>query len=487
MKKFSVVVIISVLAVLLSCENKDGLVEEGTTRVKGQIYRYESEELTITQDNPYDYDFDCVTLASTKVDTNGYFSVNFPLKQPDIVQIRTGSELLLDVLYVFPGKETNAILNNLNEEELRAEFKGDAAIFNNYRFDFRNKFVKDTSYYNRLNYGDLETAMEYADKRREKQNKFYEDYFKNVEVPKIVETFEKSRIGYEWANFKIKWALAHYFYRPNEWNKSFPKDYFGFLNEINLVEPHLSEFLADYLEALIWQWHINQKRKGTTPTAQERARAKFNMAKNKFTGATRDIAMATNLYNLLTYDFHPKMTGVIRELLNDFKNEIKNKNYLPPLVKKFEKRMNLTKGNAAPEFILPNVYEAPVALSDFKGKVVYIEFWSSDYPIYKQRVPLMQELVARFRNNENLALVYIGAEKKPFQRWRAFVLDNKMPGYQLYMENQFRNEVARDYLVKSLPAYYIIDKEGKIYKSDFLLMENKELIETLSRLANSNI
>ena len=53
---------------------------------------------------------------------------------------------------------------------------------------------------------------------------------------------------------------------------------------------------------------------------------------------------------------------------------------------------------AAPEFTVPGLTGGPIALSDFRGKVVFLNFWATWCPPCKQEMPSMERLYRRYKD-----------------------------------------------------------------------------------------
>ena len=53
-------------------------------------------------------------------------------------------------------------------------------------------------------------------------------------------------------------------------------------------------------------------------------------------------------------------------------------------------------GKAAPEFQLPNLKQESVKLSEYKGKVVYLDFWASWCGPCKKTFPWLNELQKKY-------------------------------------------------------------------------------------------
>ena len=128
---------------------------------------------------------------------------------------------------------------------------------------------------------------------------------------------------------------------------------------------------------------------------------------------------------------------------------IKNKDYV------------LNKGVAAPPFSLLNQNGETISLADFKGKVVYIDFWGVDckpcIAAIKNDVPQLHD---RYKEKE-IVFINICVQGNE-QRWKESLVQHNVEGINLFAEGWIDNPVCKAYRVSPIPHYVLIDKDGKI-------------------------
>jgi thiol-disulfide isomerase/thioredoxin len=137
----------------------------------------------------------------------------------------------------------------------------------------------------------------------------------------------------------------------------------------------------------------------------------------------------------------------------------------------------LAPGNPAPDFELPDSSGKLSRLSDFKGSIVYIDFWGTwCYPCI-QEIPDALQLQAKYKD-QPVTFLYVAMEydSTDIANWKEFIsgnnarfgnlLNNKpFPGIHLVAEKQFRNESIRDYKINFAPTHVLIDQNGYIVKA----------------------
>jgi thiol-disulfide isomerase/thioredoxin len=115
-------------------------------------------------------------------------------------------------------------------------------------------------------------------------------------------------------------------------------------------------------------------------------------------------------------------------------------------------------GQPAPPFTLPSLLQdQPVSLTQFSGKVIYLDFWASWCAPCRTSFPLLNKLHQKLKGQGfevvavNLDEDKASAEKflKDFPVSFAILRDSK-------------GEWADKYVVESMPTSFIIDKQGVI-------------------------
>ncbi len=112
---------------------------------------------------------------------------------------------------------------------------------------------------------------------------------------------------------------------------------------------------------------------------------------------------------------------------------------------------------SAPDFSVPGLAGPVLRLSDFKDRVVFLNFWATWCPPCKEEMPSMERLYRRFRER-GFTMVAISIDANtpavaPFVRHLGLTfpigLDPKM-------------EVAARYGLRALPTTVLIDRGGRM-------------------------
>lgn len=109
------------------------------------------------------------------------------------------------------------------------------------------------------------------------------------------------------------------------------------------------------------------------------------------------------------------------------------------------------------DFTLKDLEGKTVSLSDFKGKIVFIDFWASWCPPCVQSIPAVEELYNKNKDNPNIVFLGINVNEDK-QKVIDFVKEKGIT-YKILLGD---NEVMSKYKIRSIPSFFILDKDGNI-------------------------
>lgn len=123
---------------------------------------------------------------------------------------------------------------------------------------------------------------------------------------------------------------------------------------------------------------------------------------------------------------------------------------------------NLTvvkKAVPASDFELQDMDDEKVKLSDYRGKVVLLNFWATWCPPCIREMPSMERLHQQV-DADDFKVIAVNQMEDVDQ---VFAFTGQLevdPTFAILFDST--SEVSRDYAVRGLPTTYLIDKEGNI-------------------------
>lgn len=117
-------------------------------------------------------------------------------------------------------------------------------------------------------------------------------------------------------------------------------------------------------------------------------------------------------------------------------------------------------GNAAtraPDFSLPDAQGGTIQLSDYRGKVVLVDFWTTYCGACKIEIPWFTEFQNSYRDR-GFTVLGVSLDEEGWKVLRPFI-EEKDINYPVVLGG---DEVADRYGVQALPTTFLIDRDGRI-------------------------
>ena len=142
-----------------------------------------------------------------------------------------------------------------------------------------------------------------------------------------------------------------------------------------------------------------------------------------------------------------------------FRPEIKTAEYLDTLEKFHTNIQRLKSGNDAPDFQLKDNNGKTVSLSNFRGKIVYIDFWGVHCGACIIDIEGNATKVHKKYKDVVFINVCVDVEEK---EWKKSLKTLELEGINVLAKGWINNQVCKDYGINAIPHYVLIDKQGKL-------------------------
>ena len=121
----------------------------------------------------------------------------------------------------------------------------------------------------------------------------------------------------------------------------------------------------------------------------------------------------------------------------------------------------------APDFAAPDTLGQVVRLSDYRGKYVIVDFWASWCGDCRREIPLLKQYYEEMTNTSiqgtPVQFLSLSFDSKA-EQWKQYLAKEQLPWPQIStLEPKWQdNPVTQAYRLHWIPAFLVIDPEGKV-------------------------
>ncbi len=117
---------------------------------------------------------------------------------------------------------------------------------------------------------------------------------------------------------------------------------------------------------------------------------------------------------------------------------------------------------AAPDFSLVDLAGNTVRLSDYRGKVVVVDFWATWCGPCKASFPAVQKVVDRYSSDDNVKFLFIDTRETVADKRQNAInfLEETKYTFHVLLDND--NKVYESFSVTGIPTKFVIDGKGNI-------------------------
>ena len=146
----------------------------------------------------------------------------------------------------------------------------------------------------------------------------------------------------------------------------------------------------------------------------------------------------------------------------------------------------LTVGKEAPDFALPTLEDTNVRLSDYRGKVVFLNFWATWCKPCREEMPSMEVLYKNFER-EGLVVLAVSIDRVTTKKDIPPFISSMNLTFPVLVDSW--GQTDKRYKLMGVPETYIIDRQGILREKiigprDWTVLDNLQTITGL--LKNSS-
>jgi len=134
----------------------------------------------------------------------------------------------------------------------------------------------------------------------------------------------------------------------------------------------------------------------------------------------------------------------------------------------------------APDFSIQSISGEQITLSDFRGKVVILDFWDTWCPPCRKGIPDFIEIYSSVKDS-GFVMIGIAFGREGVQKVKTFAQEYNINYPVIVATEQLMNDYGP---IRSIPTAFIIDKKGRIIKRYVGLRPKTEFEHDIQYLLN---
>lgn len=138
-------------------------------------------------------------------------------------------------------------------------------------------------------------------------------------------------------------------------------------------------------------------------------------------------------------------------------------------------QQTLVVGAKFPDFETKDLDGKPLSVSNYKGKIVLIDFWATWCGPCVYELPNVIKAYGKY-HDKGFEIIGISLDDSE-PKLRSFLKDKNMNWSQYFDGSRWKNKLAQKYGVQAIPATFLLDGEGKIIARD---LRGEKLDEALA-------
>ena len=430
-------------------------------RIEGKIKKYAGEPVVVT------YSKGKLDMSETvRVAKNGKFVYENAEYVATFITIADNRLALV----LEPGSCVEMQVDLKDAQNIEVRFEGDYTAENNYQFAMAQLQSTEQA----LLSGGYVAFKDYRDALQPRLAAVSEKVALLPEGKMKTQSMELQSVLFDY----LAWDYYRTLQRSDAEKLSADTDFAAFMKSIDLND----DKTADYnVRAFVINWYLDKEE-----LRDERAKEKryLQLAAELISDpAVRNVHLSEYMEWRLKSDkvkYMPEVFEVYQSLCTDAEAVNANRDRLNTYMNHFKIR----NGVMAPDFEMVDVNGNRVRLSDFRGKMVYIDVWATWCAPCCAEIPYVGKLREHFVNDPRIEFISISVDTQ-VKKWQKMVEEEQLPWKQFIVEGGTRSPFYKGYAIEFIPRFMLIGKDGKIVEINYMNPSTPGCAENLTAILDN--
>lgn len=386
---------------------------------------------------------------TVNLNADGSFDTEFKVTHGVFGELRYGNKSA--EIWIEPGDNLQIVFDAANIDN-SISFGGVGKENNKYLKDLNVHFAaQQQEVRTKMKYATPNAFQEYVKAEEQKRRKYFDNYVKQNNLSPSFYEVAQAEIDYWKENNLLSYPFEHPLYHNKLAPMKVADNYYDFIDKLNfekqkgLPAKNYVYFLQQYVDYL-------------TRKPENKGKPQIQVIKENLEGEAYYYSMT----RLLTSECRRGRLATAGVEIKKFIEESPYQNYNNILRFAYNEAVGLNIGTKAPDFEFTDIDGNVVHLSDYKGKVVYIDFWATWCAPCRRYISYSQVL-SKEMEGKDVVFLYISLDDNNTE-WEGYVKTKSLDGVHIRAKGGYgyHSKIAELYKVKALPSYFLVGKDGRI-------------------------